>query len=79
MKKLSLNPNAFDKGEVLTRAQLKKVMGGGSAPESGESPKITACQDKKDGDYCVWTYEGTSYEGHCRSYLASPLACSSLI
>ncbi|ARS40447.1 hypothetical protein CA265_12580 [Sphingobacteriaceae bacterium GW460-11-11-14-LB5] len=28
MKKLSLKPNAFKKGEVLTRAQLKKVMGG---------------------------------------------------
>ncbi len=28
MKKLTLTPNAFDKGEVLTRTQLKKVMGG---------------------------------------------------
>ncbi|WP_431293127.1 hypothetical protein [Pedobacter sp. P26] len=27
MKKLSLKPNAFDKGEVLTRSQLRKVMG----------------------------------------------------
>jgi hypothetical protein len=28
MKKLSLNASAFQKGEVLTRSQLKKVLGG---------------------------------------------------
>lgn len=28
MKKLSLNAPAFQKGEVLTRSQLKKVLGG---------------------------------------------------
>ncbi|MBE5322223.1 hypothetical protein IM793_23925 [Pedobacter sp. MR2016-19] len=28
MKKLTLKPNAFEKDEVLTRTQLKKVMGG---------------------------------------------------
>ncbi|QNR83927.1 hypothetical protein H9N25_18660 [Pedobacter riviphilus] len=30
MKKLTLKPNAFNKGEVLTREQLKRVMGGGT-------------------------------------------------
>ncbi|WP_412467249.1 hypothetical protein [Pedobacter sp. KLB.chiD] len=28
MKKLSLKPTAFAKGEVLTKAQMKKVVGG---------------------------------------------------
>lgn len=28
MKKLALKTNSFDLGEVLTRAQLKKIMGG---------------------------------------------------
>ncbi len=39
MKKLSLKSNAFNKGEVLTRAQLKKVMGG------NESGSGDTCND----------------------------------
>jgi len=36
MKKLSLKPNVINKGEILTRTQLKKVMGGnGSGTGSG--------------------------------------------
>ncbi|HTM98872.1 MAG TPA: hypothetical protein VL088_09030 [Pedobacter sp.] len=36
MKKLTLKLNAFSQGEVLTRAQLKKVVGGnGSGFEDG--------------------------------------------
>lgn len=43
MKKLSLKPNAFSKGEVLTRAQLKKVMGGDASAtgSGGDSPCFT--------------------------------------
>ncbi|MDQ0968484.1 hypothetical protein QFZ20_003887 [Flavobacterium sp. W4I14] len=44
MKKLSLKPNAFDKGEVLTRAQLRKVMGGdGSGSGSGPGGYYKCC------------------------------------
>lgn len=44
MKKLILNPNAFNKGEVLTRAQLKKVMGGdGSDTGSGAGGYYKCC------------------------------------
>jgi hypothetical protein len=42
MKKLLLN-SAFSRGEVLTRAQLKKVMGGDGSSGSGDDP---ACLDQ---------------------------------
>lgn len=35
MKKLKLSTSAFQKGEVLTRAQLKKVVGGQGSGEDG--------------------------------------------
>lgn len=35
MKKLKLNKSAFAGGEVLTRLQLKKVMGGGGPGSAG--------------------------------------------
>lgn len=31
MKKLKLTPSTYNRGEVLTKAQLKKVMGGGGS------------------------------------------------
>ncbi|TCD27789.1 hypothetical protein EZ456_07525 [Pedobacter psychrodurus] len=40
MKKLILNPSSFNQGEVLTRAQLKKVMGG-LGSESGTPGSCT--------------------------------------
>ncbi|MGM9476482.1 hypothetical protein ACS5PU_08625 [Pedobacter sp. GSP4] len=43
MKKLSLKPNAFDKGEVLTRAQLKKVMGGTGSGDTGSGACSSTC------------------------------------
>ncbi len=52
MKRLISKPNAFNKGQVLTRAQLKKVVGGTGNPlaeckahckcPTGYSPKPTA-------------------------------------
>lgn len=33
MKKLILNASAFQKGDVLTRTQLKNILGGFAAPE----------------------------------------------
>lgn len=36
MKKLSLNAAAFQKGEVLTRGQLKKIKGGDSSGSGGQ-------------------------------------------
>lgn len=38
MKKLKLTTSVFDKGEVLTRTQLKKILGGdGSGDGGGET------------------------------------------
>ncbi|MCX2495858.1 hypothetical protein OQX63_20355 [Pedobacter sp. PF22-3] len=49
MKKLSLKPNAFDKGEVLTRAQLRKVMGGiGSTNGGGSQDCKGECSTNSD-------------------------------
>ena len=58
MKKLSLKPNAFNKGEILTKTQLKKVLGGyvGSAsPGCNTAP-------------CNWRFNGQSEIGDCISY-----------
>ncbi|QNR84861.1 hypothetical protein H9N25_23810 [Pedobacter riviphilus] len=41
MKKLTLKPNAFEKAEVLSRTQLKKVMGG---LENGSGSGDYMCQ-----------------------------------
>ncbi len=44
MKKLKLNLQNFEGAEVLTRMQLKNVMGG-SGGESGSGPKLlTFCR-----------------------------------
>lgn len=51
MKKLSLKPNAFDKGEVLTRAQLKKVMGGTGSGDDGSTR-----------EYCTYSFKDGSQE-----------------
>jgi hypothetical protein len=84
MKKLSLKGNALYKGEVLTRAQLKKVMGGdaGSGSGSGISPDITkidACKGKILNNACMWRTSGVEYWGRCLQFQTSPMACSSLI
>ncbi len=61
MKKLRLNVNAFDKGEVLSRAQLKKVMGGDTGSIiSSKCRDQTTCRFVDGG--------GSSEEGYCSSY-----------
>jgi hypothetical protein len=44
MKKLTLRPNAFEKGEVLSRTQLKKVIGGVSSSPIGNGSGDYMCQ-----------------------------------
>lgn len=62
MKKLSLKPNAFDKGEVLTRTQLRKVMG-------GTNPNDTSvCNDWGNSSYdicynCCLSWQSTQPQG----------------
>lgn len=60
MKKLKLNVNAFNKGTVLTREQLKKVLGG-SISGSG----APACKEQTECNY----FDGTTTEpGECASW-----------
>jgi len=80
MKKLSLKSNAFDKGEVLTREQLKKVMGGdGSEPGSCTYTSGNASCTSTNGDcnylYCVRKGDDDIVQGICcdgKQYTSSP-------
>ena len=60
MKKLMLDPNAFDAGEVLTRAELKKVMGG-----FGSS--VADCNEDTDCNYV--DAKGSLEPGLCSQYM----------
>lgn len=42
MKKLILNSSVYHEGDVLSRTQLKKVLGGGYDPDSGPCDPVTA-------------------------------------
>jgi hypothetical protein len=54
MKKLTLTDLAFRKGEILTRTQLKNVLGGGgsgaSGSGSGSGSGVKLCSNKCPGD-----------------------------
>lgn len=69
MKKLKLNLRNV--GEVLTREQLKQIVGGsGSGSGSGKKP----CDGKSEGDSCAHPSGGT---GKCEYYpFSSGLVCN---
>jgi len=77
MKKLSLKSNAFDKGEVLTRTQLKKVIGGdgsGSGGTGGFRCRFKfKYDDNPNGSWSNWTewqsYTWGSCEAACVDYI----------
>lgn len=83
MKKLKLNALFLQNEEVLSRAQLKRVLGGddGSGADATEAaPKIEACKKLKEGDACAWVYKGEKSSGYCRRYaFGTVLHCSNLI
>lgn len=56
MKKLILKPNAFDRGEVLTRVQLRKVMGGTGSSDSGSSNYCLTHANCPSGSVCVFQF-----------------------
>jgi len=66
---------------LLSRAEMKKVMGGNVAPgDGGPGPKVIACEGKKEGDPCSWPYNGGTSTGYCRSYAPDYTRhCSNLI
>ncbi|MFC1226222.1 hypothetical protein ACFE6N_20635 [Pedobacter sp. BG31] len=85
MKKLKLSD--FDFTEILSRDELKKIVGGdfGSGSGSGSKPpavppKVAACQGKKAGDQCSFLYNGKDSPGYCRAYAPDyTLHCSNLL
>ena len=84
MKKLKLTN--FDLSEILSRDELKKIVGGdfGSGSGSGSGtgyPKIDACAGKKEGDSCSFEYNGSPSYGYCTARLAPAytMHCSNLL
>jgi len=78
MKKLNLKSNAFNKGEVLTRSQLKNVMGGTTVPvtgphcQTGVKCEVVTIGTDADGEY----FESHAY-GTCSSVqVGSSVTCN---
>ena len=73
MKKLKLNLQQFDGAEVLTRNQLKKVLGGGGGGGTGSGGPCDdctkLCHRDDNGDYgygmCSPETGGTSCHNYC--------------
>lgn len=82
MKKLKLSN--FELTEILSREELKKIVGGdygsGSNSSGSGSPKVVACQGKKEGEGCSFIYNGQDSLGKCRAYAPDyTLHCSNLL
>lgn len=52
MKKLKLNLQHFEGAEVLTRSQLKKVLGGDDGGGSGDGGSVACKSDDDCNDIC---------------------------
>lgn len=63
MKKLKLSTSTFNRGEVLTRAQLKKVFGGdtGSGSGTGSGQDICGPNGPMFHTFCIPGPQDTSY------------------
>lgn len=78
MKKLKLKALELGARELLSREQLKNVIGGsgtgsedpGSNSGSGDcvNDKFEACKGKGDGDACCFIWNGSHYPGKCRAF-----------
>lgn len=74
MKKLKLTQNAVNKGEVLTRAQLKKAMGGMGSEAGGGSGSGTGNVEcrlalrNSDGSRRGWAYRNYSVSKALSAY-----------
>ena len=70
MKKIKFKSSLLKQEGVLTREQLKNVLGGNSVATTNEYAK--ACEGKNDGDPCFVTGKGG---GHCKYGTTGPLVC----
>lgn len=71
------------KVNLLSKAEMKRVMGGGDITEEddgeGASPKVEACEGKKSNETCSWAYGNRVITGKCTSYMAQAMHCSDLL
>ncbi|MRG46985.1 hypothetical protein GFS24_17820 [Chitinophaga sp. SYP-B3965] len=82
MKKLNLKSSGFQNGEVLTRSQLKKVLGGtgsGGPDACAGKSSVIKCRDNSGNDLgtvngtgCLGSYVTTS----CNAYPTFDIAHS---
>lgn len=69
---------------VLTREQLKHVMGGdfettNYMEDDGSSTKKDACKGQSQDTKCSYSWNNTTQYGCCTSYMASEIFCSTLL
>jgi len=75
------NKNSVKKVNLLSRAEMRKVMGGVVPEEGGgdgDGPKVVACYKKKLNEACSWEYQGSPQTGKCLQFGVSVLHCSDL-
>ncbi|RAJ76630.1 hypothetical protein CLV59_108149 [Chitinophaga dinghuensis] len=76
MKKLKLKALDLGAKELLSREQLKNILGGDGSDDGGSTgisdgcaaDKVAACKDKNEGNSCCFYYQGHRYDGLCRKY-----------
>ncbi|RAJ76621.1 hypothetical protein CLV59_108140 [Chitinophaga dinghuensis] len=85
MKKLRLKALDLGAKELLSREQLRNILGGDGSDDGGSGPTncgmtpTIACSGKSSGDQCCWYTNQTVYYGICRSYAPTyVLRCSDL-
>lgn len=69
MKKLKLQALKFGTGEILTREQLKNVLGGDDP--SGGSGGVWKCSNST----CILVFNGNNESGQCAWYLEGQVTC----
>lgn len=74
MKKIHLNVANLDATEMLSREQLKTILGGssGSNTNTCTKPWHTACDGKKIADACSFVDNGVTKSGYCSQNAFNP-------
>lgn len=84
MKKLKLKALELGAKGVLSREQLKSILGGAGSGGSGGSAdctkdKFAVCTGQPEGTVCCFTYSGTVYYGKCYAFAPDyKIHCSDL-
>ncbi|WP_423737523.1 hypothetical protein [Chitinophaga caseinilytica] len=79
MKKLKLKLQKLGAKELLSRDQLKNILGGEVAGSACTGDKFSECVGKSEGTACCFTWSGTIYTGKCYAFAPDyKLHCSDL-